>query len=112
MHLFLQELSIVLIMIRFNFCRQVILEGAKHELPLPDPEYDAQFDSMGYSPFPRHEAAKGLTLLAYDKPDDKKILDAIELLANDPVPSVRMLIAMQLRNVYAKNYDRFWKNYK
>lgn len=93
----------------FTFCRQVILEGAKHELPLPDPEHDAQFDSTGYSPYPRHEAAKGLTLLAYDKPDDKEILDAIERLANDPVPSVRMLIAMQLRNVYAKNYDRFWK---
>ena len=92
----------------FTFCRQVILEGAKHELPLPNPQYDAQFDSTGYSPFPRHEATKGLTLLAYDKPD-KEILDAIELLANDPVPSVRMLIAMQLTNVYAKNPDRFWK---
>ena len=93
----------------FTFCRQIILEGAKHELPRPDPEYDVQFNSTGYSPFPRHEAAKGLTLLAYDKPDDKEILDAIELLANDPVPSVRMLIAMQLTNVYAKNPDRFWK---
>ena len=92
----------------FTFCRQVILESAEHELPLPDPEYDAQFDSTGYSPFPRHEAAEGLTLLAYDKPD-KEILEAIERLANDPVPSVRMLIAMQLTNVYAKNPDRFWK---
>ena len=92
----------------FAFCRQVILEGAKHELPLPNPQYDAQFNSTGYSPFPRHEATKGLTLLAYDRPD-KKILDAIECLANDPVPSVRMLIAMQLTNVYAKNSDRFWK---
>ena len=92
----------------FTFCRQVILEGAKHELPLPNPQYDAQFNSTGYSPFPRHEATKGLTLLAYDKPD-KEILDAIECLANDPVPSVRMLIAMQLTNVYAKNSDRFWK---
>ena len=92
----------------FTFCRQVILEGAKHELPLPNPQYDAQFDSTGYSPFPRHEATKGLTLLAYDKPD-KEILDAIEFLANDPVPSVRMLIAMQLTNVYAKNPDRFWE---
>ena len=92
----------------FTFCRQVILEGAKHELPLPNPQYDAQFDSTGYSPFPRHEATIGLTLLAYDKPD-KEILDAIEFLANDPVPSVRMLIAMQLTNVYAKNPDRFWE---
>ena len=86
----------------------MLLEGSKHELPLPNPDYDAQFNSMGYSPSPRHEASKGLTLLVYDKPD-KEILDAIELLANDPVPSVRMLIAMQLRNVYVKNPDRFWE---
>ena len=92
----------------FAFCRQIILEGAKHELPVPDPQYDAQFDSMVYSSFPRHEAAKGLSLLAYHKPDEE-ILDAIELLANDPVPSVRMLIAMQIGNVYVNSPDRYWK---
>ena len=92
----------------FAFCRQIILEGAVHEHPLPNPEYDAQYDSAGYSPFPRHEAATGLSLLAYYKPDTE-ILDAIELLAHDPVPSVRMLTAMQMENVYAKNHDRFWE---
>jgi hypothetical protein len=92
----------------FAFCRQIILEGARHELPRPNPELDAQFDSTGYSPFPRHEATKGLSILAYSNPDTE-ILDTIELLAHDPVPSVRMLIAMQLRNVYAKNHDRFWE---
>ncbi len=92
----------------FAFCRQIILEGAKHKLPMRNPELDAQFDSIGYSPFPRHEAAKGLSLLAYHKPDEE-ILDAIELLAKDPVPSVRMLMAMQLTNVYVKNPEKFWK---
>ena len=91
----------------FAFCRQIILEGAKHELPLLNPEYESQFESPGYSPFPRHEAATGLSLLAYHKPDTE-ILDAIELLSNDPVPSVRMLTARQLRNVYVKNPERFW----
>ena len=42
-------------------------------------------------------------------PDTEEVLDAIEKLADDPVPSVRMLTAMQLTNVYAKNPDRFWK---
>ena len=92
----------------FAFCRSILLEGASHELPEPDPEHDAQFDSTGYSPFPRHEAAKGLTILAYYKPDTE-ILDAIETLADDSVPSVRMLTAMQLTNVYNKNPDRYWK---
>ena len=92
----------------FAFCRQVILEGARHELPRPNPELDAQFDSTGYSPFPRHEATKGLSILAYSNPDTE-VLDTIEKLANDPVPSVRMLIAMQIRNVFVKNPDRYWK---
>ena len=91
----------------FAFCRQVLLEAAKHEQPKPDPEHDAQFDHPGYSPFPRHEAARGLLRFAFHQPDPG-ILDAIERLANDPVPSVRMVTAMELTNVYAKAADRFW----
>ena len=67
----------------FTFCRQVLLEGAKHEEPKPNPEYDDQFDGPGYSPFPRHEAARGLLRLAFHQPDTE-ILDAIEALADDP----------------------------
>ena len=78
----------------FTFCRQVLLEGAEHEEPKPNPEYDDQFDGPGYSPFPRHEAARGLLRLAFHQPDTE-ILDAIEALADDPVPSVRMVTAME-----------------
>ena len=91
----------------FTFCRQVLLEGAKHEKPEPDPEYDAQFDSPGYSPFPRHEAARGLLRLAFHQPDTE-ILDAIETLASDPVPSVRMVTAMELFRIYDKAPEKFW----
>ena len=91
----------------FTFCRQVLLEAAKHEQPKPDPEHDAQFDHPGYSPFPRHEAAKGLLRFAFHQPD-AEILDAIEILAKDPVPSVRMVTAMELFLVYFKAPDRFW----
>ena len=89
------------------FCRQVLLDGAKHEQPKPNPRYDDQFDSPGYSPFPRHEAASGLLRLAFNQ-SDAEILDAIEALANDPVPSVRMVTAMKLFMVYAKTPERFW----
>ena len=71
----------------FAFCRQVLLEGAKHEQPKPDRRYDDQFDSPGYSPFPRHEAASGLLRLAFHQ-SDGEILDAIEVLTGDDVPSV------------------------
>ena len=91
----------------FAFCRQVLLHGAKHELPRPNPVIDAQFNSLGYSPFPRHEAARGLLrLTAYQS--DAEILDAIEALARDPVPSVRMVTALELFMVSVTNPERFW----
>ena len=89
----------------FTFCRQVLLEGAKQ--PIPDFYFDEQFDSSAYSPYPRHEAASGLLRLTFHHPDSA-ILDAIEALASDPVPSVRMVTAMELAMVYVKAPDRFW----
>ena len=91
----------------FTFCRQVLLEGAKHEHPKPNIYFDAQFDSSAYSPYPRHGAASGLLRLAFHQPDTE-ILDTIEILASDPVPSVRMVTAMELSMVYVKASDRFW----
>ena len=91
----------------FAFCLQVLLEGAKHEEPKPNPIYDDQFDSPGYSPFPRHEAASGLLRLALHQ-SDAKILDTIESLANDLVPSVRMVTAMELYRIYNTNPEGFW----
>ena len=94
----------------FDFCREILLDGAKHELPKPDPEQDAQFDSSAYSPFPRHEAASGLLRLTARQSDlDLKILDAIETLADDPVPSVRMVTVMELLAVYVHMPEKFWK---
>lgn len=92
---------------RFAFCRQMLLQGAKHELPEPDPQDDAQFDFSMYSPCPRHEAAKGLLRLA-SRQLDTEMLDAIESLASDPVPSVRMVTAMELPRVYFKTAEKFW----
>ena len=93
---------------QYAFCRQVLLHCATHRLPEPDPEYDAKFDSPGYSPFPRHEAAHGLPRLITHY-SDTQILEAIETLANDPVPSVRMVLAKELSTVYIKSPRRFWK---
>ena len=97
----------------FAFCRQVLLEGAEHELPKPDPQLDAEFNSPGYGAFPRHEAAEGLLKLAFHQPDSK-ILDAIEVLAKDSVPSVRMVIAMHLALLHVKEPEIFWQilNYR
>ena len=91
----------------FVLCRQVLLRGATHELPEPNPEFDARFDSPIYSPRPRHKAADGLLRLTICQADTE-ILDAIETLARDPVPSVRMVTAMELYRVYFTNPDKFW----
>ena len=91
----------------FAFCRQILLDGAVHELPAPNPVFDAEFNSPGYSPFPRHEAARGLLRLTFHQ-SDAQMLDAIETLASDPVPSVRMVTAMELFMAYVKTPERFW----
>ena len=91
----------------FAFCRQVLLHGATHELPKPNPELDAQFNSGIYSPRPRHKAASGLLGLTVCQ-SDVEILDAIEVLASDPVPSVRLVTAMELSMAYAEAPERFW----
>ena len=94
----------------FVYCREVLLDAAKHELPTPDSERDAEFNSSAYSPFPRHEAASGLLRLTARQSDsDSEILNAIESLANDPVPSVRMVTAMELLPVYVKTPEVFWE---
>ena len=92
---------------RFSFCRQVLLQVAKHELLNPDLLSDVQSDTPMYSPFPRHEAAQGLLRLATRQPDEK-MLDAIESLASDPVRSVRMVAAMELFRIYDKTPKKFW----
>ena len=68
---------------QFDFCRQMLLRGAKHEIPKPDSERDSQFDFPAYSPSPRHEAACGLLRLA-TRQVDEEMLESIESLASDP----------------------------
>ena len=92
----------------FDFCREVLLDGARHELPKPSSEHDIQSDFSAYSTFPRHKAAEGLLRLS-TRQSDPEILDAIELLANDSVPSVRVETAMGLFMIYYKTPDRFWQ---
>lgn len=92
----------------YTFCRKVLLSCTAHELPKPDPQRDTQFNSSGYSPFPRHEAATGLTKLAIHH-SDGGILRAIEKLSGDPVPSVRMVTIIELSAVYVKYPEIFWK---
>ena len=92
----------------FVLCCQVLLHGATHELPRPNPILGDQSESLPYySPFPRHEAARGLLRLT-GRQSDAKMLGAIEELASDPVSSVRMVTARELFMIYFTVPEKFW----
>ncbi|RKU31840.1 hypothetical protein C6497_00735 [Candidatus Poribacteria bacterium] len=90
-----------------ELCRSILLEGASHKLPDPAKEKDDTFDSPGYSSQPRHYAVEGLLRIFFYK-HDLELLYIIEKLADDKVPSVRMITAMYLPNIYKKEPNRFW----
>lgn len=91
----------------FQFCREILLICAIHEMPEPDPEYDSKFDHPHWSPAPRNEAAQGLPWLAIRRPDGD-LMSAIEKLIRDPVPSVRWLVTSEIWRLYTKTPDAFW----
>ena len=91
----------------FELCRKILFEGSSHILPRANRENDENFDFPGYSSQPRHYAVEGLLRIAFYKPDPE-ILSIVEKLADDEVPSVRMLVAMYLSKVHVKEPERFW----
>lgn len=91
----------------FQFCREILLICAEHEMPEPDQEDDSKFDHPHWSPAPRNEAAQGLPWLAIRLPDED-LMSAIEKLIKDPVPSVRWLVTSEIWRLYTKTPDAFW----
>jgi len=92
----------------FQFCREVLLKCARHELPEPDPKYDSNYNFPSWSPAPRNEAAQGLPWLAA-RNSDAEILSAIESLIHDKVPSVRFLVTTELFRLSIRDQDVFWR---
>jgi DNA replication protein DnaC len=95
-----------------SFVRTILLAASRHAEPAHDPEYDAQFDehpSWG-SPAPRIEAAEGLIALARN-PNccTSEVMEALERLSNDPVPSVRFQIASGLNTLYKTAPELMWR---
>ncbi len=92
----------------FQFCRQTLLECAKHPEPEPDPEYDNKYEFPSWSPAPRNEAAQGLPWLAVWAAGDMEIIQAIGSLLRDPKPSVRFLVTSELWRLRRHYTDQFW----
>jgi hypothetical protein len=92
--------------------KDILLEAAKHSIPLPNPESNAQFDefpSWG-GPSARISVAAGLPLMAR-RPEcvDDALLGEIEQLSVDRVPAVRLQIATRLRFLYYTAPDIMWR---
>ncbi len=92
----------------FKFCREVLLVCAKHSYPKPNPEFDLRYHSPAWSPAPRNEAAIGLSWLAIYNADEE-ILNTLQNLISDEVPSVRYLAVRQLSRLSINEPDIFWK---
>ncbi|MFC1554872.1 hypothetical protein ACFL7D_09575, partial [candidate division KSB1 bacterium] len=92
----------------FTTCRAILLKSAYSDCPESDPEKDAKYDFGSHSREPRNEAAIGLPVIYAHKPDEG-VLSVIESLASDKVPSVRMLVAMNLWRIYGNSPEEFWK---
>jgi hypothetical protein len=90
--------------------RSILYAVRNHPSPLPDPRYDAQFDSgPAWGLSPRILAAGGLTNLARNSScADRQLLEAVEELSEDLVPSVRFQVAVRLASLYYTDPERMW----
>lgn len=95
-----------------TFTKLVLLKVSLNPDPIPDTEFDAQFDespSWG-TPAPRVESARGLVALARNELfASDEVLEAIERLSGDAVPSVRYQIASSINALYHTANERMWR---
>ncbi len=92
----------------FSFCYEVLLNCAYKEDPKPSPDENNQYNFPFWVPAPRSYAAIGLPRLAQIKPDEE-LLNAIEPLARDIVPSIRYLAMLELYRLYNQSPTQFCK---
>jgi len=93
-----------------QFVREILLQASRHEIPSPDQDLDAKFDRPHWSkPAARIDGAAGIITLAFNSScADREVLDAIERLSTDPVPSVRYQLAVRLRTLYRHSHEVCW----
>lgn len=92
---------------RFQTLREMVLAAAHDSEPEPYPDSNSEWTSAAWSPAPRNEAAQALPWLTHFG-KDHQALAAIQLLAHDPVPSVRFLLACELWRVVEHMSDAMW----
>ncbi len=87
--------------------RRALLACASGDAPRPvEGAYDA-FNFPAWSPAARNAAAQGLPRLLQHAADGA-MLEAIRVLAEDPAPSVRYLLALGLPHLLPKHENFYW----
>ena len=95
-----------------TFVRRTLLEASRDPEPEYRPEIDEYFDEHAAwnSPAPRVDAAIGLLQLTRSPAcADRDVLDAIEQLSQDQVPSVRMQVGLYAARLYSVDPERMWR---
>ena len=90
------------------FARRVLLRCAGNPFPGAVPDMDETYTTPVWGDTPRNEAAQGLPFLL-SRGADTEILEAIRVLASDPVPSVRYLVTSELWRMSDVSPDEFWQ---
>jgi hypothetical protein len=88
-----------------EFLRSILLGAAGDPDPVPDEEHDSKWEHASWSPAPRNDAAQGLAWLLLLRPGDEEAKAAVNQLADDPVPSVRFLMALELFRLHRDNTE-------
>jgi hypothetical protein len=91
----------------YCFVRDVLLICSKHHSPEPTEQDDVNFRQPSWSPTPRIEATHGLAWLALISPESN-VLQQIETLLADPVPSVRFLMVSEIFRLSNSAPDYMW----
>ena len=88
-----------------EFLRGVLLAAAEDPDPVPDEEHESKWEHASWSPAPRNDAAQGVAWLLLLRPGDGEAKAAVNQLADDPVPSVRFLMALELFRLHRDNTE-------
>jgi hypothetical protein len=88
-----------------RFLCRILLDAAKHPDPRPDEEHDLQWKHATWSPWPRNNAAQGLPWILLADENNNEGKEAIQKLSEDPVPSVRFLVALELFRIQNGNAE-------
>jgi hypothetical protein len=88
--------------------RRVLLRCTENPFPGAVPDMDETYTTPVWGDTPRNEAAQGLPFLL-SRGADTEILEAIRVLARDPVPSARYLVTSALWRISDVLPDEFWQ---